>query len=382
MEENKLNFDGKIVTKARKGEQVVPRIYLGTDIVFRDYSHYDTYIIYNGTGSGTISFNTIGSYDSSSPHSINGVWTNEATFEHGTELGLIKLKPTGLDENWSIKKFSVPLETTDFTLMCTGFPKDSNLEYLRTDNATDFTYMFRSCKMETMDLSHFITDNVLYMRWTFQYCENLTELDVSTWNTANVIDMRHMFKYCYLLEELDLSSFDTSKVTHMVEMFCDCKSLREVDLSSFNTSNVTHTNSMFENCSSLQSLNLSHFDTSNVEYMNDMFRNCNSLTSLDISNFNTSKITDMSYMFLNCSSLKTLDLSSFNTSSVTDMHSMFNTCSSLETLDLRNFDTSNVTKTTLMFYDVSDCIIYVGEGWTLSTSSGAYGGINLTFIRV
>jgi surface protein len=220
MEENKLNFDGRVVTKARKGEQVVPRIYLGTDIVFRDYSHYDTYMVYNGTGNSTLFFNPMDG--GSGVYSINGVRTQTTSYKQGTELGLIGLKPTRLNtttqqpydySDWSIKKFSVPLETTDFTLMCVGFPVDSNLEYLRTDNATNFTHMFRDCEMESMNLSHFITDNVTSMYCTFQYCENLTELDVSTWNTSNVKNMQSMFAYCYSLKELNLTSFDTSSVT-------------------------------------------------------------------------------------------------------------------------------------------------------------------------
>ena len=87
-------------------------------------------------------------------------------------------------------------------------------------------------------------------------------------------------------------------------------------------------------------------------------------------------------MFQNCSSLISLDLSNFNTSKVTDMRFMFQSCSSLKTLDLSSFDTSNVTSYADMFYGVHDCTIYISDKWTLNTYQSAYGGSNLTFIRV
>lgn len=226
MSDNKLAIGNKQVTNARIGEHDVTRIYLGEDLIYRNYSFYDTYMIYNGNGSGTITFS---GFDGET-HLINGVSTTSATFRHGTELGLVGLKPTILSDNidykvvydypnWSIKKFIVPANTTNFQGMCAYFPKDSNLDELRTDNATDFTYMFRGCEMESMNLSHFVTDNVTLMTFTFQYCRNLTELNVTTWNTSNVVNTQSMFAYCESLKELNLTSFDTSNIKAYDNMF-------------------------------------------------------------------------------------------------------------------------------------------------------------------
>ena len=222
MSDNKLAIGNKQITNARIGEHDVTRIYLGEDLIYRNYSFYDTYMIYNGTGSGTITINMASS--------INGVSTNKATFKHGTELGITGGLPTMYSDNvdyeviydypnWSIKKLTVSPTKTDFTLAFPYLPNDTNLEDVRTDNATNFTYMFRECRMEKMDLSHFVTDNVIYMAWTFQYCENLTELNVTTWNTSNVVNTQSMFQYCYSLKELNLTSFDTSNIKAYDNMF-------------------------------------------------------------------------------------------------------------------------------------------------------------------
>ena len=235
-----------------------------------------------------------------------------------------------LSPNYKILKVSAPISATDLSYLCYNISDDTDIRFLRTKNATNMSHMFYDC--------------------------DATSLDLSAFRTHNVTDMSFMFQYCSSLTSLNLSKFNTSKVTTITAMFYDC--------------------------SKLISLDLSNFDTSQVTTMANMFDSCSSLTSLDVSNFNTSKVTDMSYFLYHCSSLTSLDLSSFDTSKVTNMNGMFFNCSSLTTLDLSSFDTSNVTDADNMFQYVKNCTIYIGENWTLDTSSSAYGGSNLTFIRV
>ena len=232
--------------------------------------------------------------------------------------------------NYKILKVSAPISATDLSYLCYNISDDTDLRFLRTKNATN---------------------------------------------------MEHMFEYASVTS-LDLTAFKTNNVTNMDSMFASCSSLTSLDLSSFNTSNVKYMASMFYNCNKLTSLDLSNFDTSKVTNMSFMFFNCSSLKSLDVSNWDTSSVTDMGFMFANCPSLTSLDLSNFDTSKVTNMNNMFVGCWSLTSLDLSNFDTSSVTDTNNMFQYVSNCTIYIGENWSLDTSSSAYGGSNLTFIRV
>ena len=142
-----------------------------------------------------------------------------------------------------------------------------------------------------------------------------------------------MFYACSGLNSLDLSHFNTQNVTDMREMFSGCSGLTSLDLSSFNTQNVTEMHYMFSGCWGLTSLDLSHFNTQNVTEMHYMFYGCSGLTSLDLSSFNTQNVTEMHYMFSGCSGLTSLDVSNFNTQNVTRMHSMFFDCSALTTIN-------------------------------------------------
>ena len=159
--------------------------------------------------------------------------------------------------------------------------------------------------------------------------------------TQNGTDFSYLF-YCYTGSELDLSDWDTSQVTDMNSMFNYCTNLTSLNLNNWYTSPVTTMNSMFYQCGNLTSLDLSNFDTSNVNGMNCMFNSCSNLKELNISSFNTSNVNDMNSMFGYCYNLKSLDVSNFNTSNVTDIDSMFSWCYNLEELDIRNFNVNNI----------------------------------------
>ena len=90
----------------------------------------------------------------------------------------------------------------------------------------------------------------------------------------------------------------------------------------------------------------------------------------------------MKDMFYGCSSLTSLDLSSWHTSSLTTTDLMFAKCSALKEIHLENFDTRNVTKYSLMFSGITDCTVYIGDNWTLSTNGSDFGSSSLTFIPI
>ena len=115
---------------------------------------------------------------------------------------------------------------------------DDSFFNIRTNNGTNYGYLFYYCKATTLDLSSF--------------------------NTSNVTDMRNMFYQCYSLTTLDLSNFDTSNVDYMNAMFSTCKALTTLDLSNFDTSNVTNTTSMFSSCNSLHTLRLDNCDNATI----------------------------------------------------------------------------------------------------------------------
>ena len=129
------------------------------------------------------------------------------------------------------------------------------------------------------------------------------------------------FENCRKLTSLNLSHFITNQVTDMSSMFNNCSSLEYLE-ENFNTEKVTTMNSMFSNCNRLTSLQLIHFNTSMVTDMSSMFNNMYSLENLDIT-FNTSRVKDMHQMFSNCTRLTSLNISTFNTSSCTNFIDMF-----------------------------------------------------------
>lgn len=185
------------------------------------------------------------------------------------------------------------------------------------DSSQDLEYMFNGLKkLEWMDVSNFITSNVLHMSYMFTNCEALTSLDLSNWDTSNVTNMSGMFSGCSNLRLLDVSNFNPSKVVNMNGMFQWCEDLTSLDLSKWNTSNVTNMGSMFRACRGLLSLDLSSFNTSNVTNMSSMFEACWRLTSLNLSNWDLANVTSMGGMFEESSDLRTITMKNCSTETV------------------------------------------------------------------
>ena len=187
--------------------------------------------------------------------------------------------------------------------------------------------------------------------------------------TNNGTDYKYLFYY-YSGTNLDVSNWDTSQVTNMGNMFNYCTKLTTLDVSNWDTSQVTDMNNMFHYCEKLTALDVSNFNTSKVTNMENMFHTCYKLTTLDVSNWDTSQVTDMNNMFCFCK-LTTLDLSNFDTSKVTNMNSMFGYCKELTNLDLSSFNTSNVTSYSRMLYNVpTTCTIYINPNTFIKKSTG------------
>ena len=269
----------------------------------------------------------------------------------------------------------------------TNLTSIAGIENLNTDNVTDMSFMFASCKLlSSLDVSRFNTSKVTTAEMMFYNCPSLKSIDVSGFDTSNMTDMSYMFGVCSGLTSLDVTGFNTSKVTRIGGMFENCSGLTSLDVSNFNTSNVTIMAGMFEKCSALTSLDLSNFDTSKVMDMEAMFSGCTNLTNLDVTSFNLRSlnfVTDMQDMFRNCTSLRVLDLSSFNPVKATNMQYMFCGCSELKTIYVSElWTTQKVTKSTSMF---EQCASLVGgdgtafdPGYTDKTKAHAGTGGYLT----
>ena len=75
--------------------------------------------------------------------------------------------------------------------------------------------------------------------WWFCGFKNLTTItDLSYLKTDNVTNMSNMFRMCYSLTNLDVSSFKTDNVTSMYAMFHGCTRLTSLDMSGLNAANA------------------------------------------------------------------------------------------------------------------------------------------------
>ena len=68
------------------------------------------------------------------------------------------------------------------------------------------------------------------MSHIFGDCCSLTVIDLSNFITQNVIDISCMFYECNSLTNLNLSNFITQNVKHMWDMFLECESLKKKNI--------------------------------------------------------------------------------------------------------------------------------------------------------
>ena len=118
---------------------------------------------------------------------------------------------------------------------------------------TNIRDLFSHCpKLETVDLTHFVTDKVVDMSFMFWGCNNLKAIDLTNFNTDNVTDLQYMFYDCTLLKTIDLSSFNTSNVSCTDYMFCACSNLTTIYASNdWTTDNISSGSFMFTDCFNL-----------------------------------------------------------------------------------------------------------------------------------
>ena len=266
-------------------------------------------------------------------------------------------------------------------------------------------------KLQTiMGIEYLNTENVVDMRYMFQYCPALTSLDVSHFNTSRVTNMNAMFDNCSGLTSLDLSSFNTSNVTNMARMFTTCLNLTAIYVGEgWSTAAVTNSTDMFKTCTSLVGGQGTTYDANHVDktyahidggpsnpgyftvegteayacytpmsttltfyydteratrpgttydlntgisnpgwYSDNTYRNV-TLVKFDAS-FANARPTSTHEWFYGMNYLLSIwGMNNLNTSKVTKMSYMFFGCSLLPSIDLSSFNTANVTDMRYMF---------------------------------
>ena len=241
----------------------------------------------------------------------------------------------------------------------------TGIDYLKTDNVTNMSYMFYRC--------YRLSDLTVVSDWTV--------VNVGGWNTSNVTDMSWMFDECYILKSLDVSNWDTGKVTNMKAMFAECKELKSLDLRKWDTSNVTDMSWMFYYCNCFENnFPLNSWNTEKVTNMSGMFSHCMNVDNIELSEWNTSNVTDMSYMFCQCYALTSLDLSGWDTGKVTDMQEMFSMFPDGGDLKVifvgSDWSTGKVSSSVSMFDKCTKLVGGSGTGYNSSHTDATYARID------
>lgn len=217
--------------------------------------------------------------------------------------------------------------------------------------------MFKDSKATKIDLSSFVTNNVVNMSDMFNGADTIEELDLSTFNTENVTSMSNMFKNCTGLSSLFLRHFVTSNVRNIDNIFSGDSNLVSINMDKWELTNITNQSNVLTGATGLKTISAKEWTIPSV--FSDIFIskwNCGSspIETIDVSNWDFENVSNISGLFSNINTLKIINgLDTWDISSVSNLNKLFYGCSKLTELDLSNFDLSNVSNYTDMISGLS-----------------------------
>ena len=86
--------------------------------------------------------------------------------------------------------------------------KKENILFIIYKNLTKTNYMFYDCdSLSNLDLSHFNSNNVIYMNGMLSFCNSLKNLNLSNFNTQYVTQTDYMFYNCNSLKKFRYIKF-------------------------------------------------------------------------------------------------------------------------------------------------------------------------------
>lgn len=144
------------------------------------------------------------------------------------------------------------------------------IQNLNTSHVINMMSTFAFTKLSSLDLTHFVTDNVETMQAMFAGSTQLYSLDLSHFNTPNLTNTSYMFSMNAvdpILTTIDMSSFDMSKVTTTDGMFQGNDMLKTVYCNSDCSSStaLTSSSNMFNGCTRIVGGNGTTYDASHID---------------------------------------------------------------------------------------------------------------------
>ena len=97
---------------------------------------------------------------------------------------------------------------------CTGTLDLSNWSI---DGITELQEFFRNCMCNKINLTNWITTNIMYMSNVFSYCTNLQELIIPDWDMTNTNNYWSMFNGCNKLNYVDIRNCNGDTVSKLLE---------------------------------------------------------------------------------------------------------------------------------------------------------------------
>ena len=199
---------------------------------------------------------------------------------------------------------------------------------LRTQNGTNYEYLFKNY--------------------------NGSDIDVSAWDTSKVTNASYCFANC--IKPIDISNWDLSNLTSAYYMFDHfTNGNKYIDLSVLDFSNVNNASNMFY-YSNTDYLDVRNINLTKVTSYFNLFGSCSG-DELDLSSWDISKVTNLSNM-CSFSKFKKINLTGWNTINITNMSYIFRSSANLETLLIPDWDMTNTTNTSY-FLSSNTKLIYI-----------------------
>ena len=150
----------------------------------------------------------------------------------------------------NIKDYVEILEDSGQKLLITEkFEKNKKykIHYNFSENFNDFTYLFQSIEINSLDLSKLEMGNITSVESMFSECKNLTSIDLSNKELKKLEDLSRMFFNCLSLKSVNLENFTSKEINikYMDYMFYKCKSLKHINLKNLNTEGASFNNIFF-----------------------------------------------------------------------------------------------------------------------------------------
>ena len=265
--------------------------------------------------------------------------------------------------------------------LCKTLSNIDELKYLNTENVTNFSEMFRACKISNIkslenwntsksksfnsmfEECELITNIKPLKNWNVSKCKNFSDMfsgcniskikSLEGWNVSNGINFNGIFSYNLISDIKPLEKWDMSNATNFGSLFWGCKNLSDISpLKNWNVSNAKDLHSLFHSCKKLSDISpINNWNLSKCENISKIFSKCQKLSDISpLKNWDVSNVKDFSEIFNECLSITDIKpLENWNVSNGVNFERMFSNCGISDLKPIKNWNVSKGKKFSSMF---------------------------------